>query len=748
MSAAPENGAGQHRPGPARANADELLRAFADRVDDLDAQITALIGKQVDGGRAGVREALGFVSTYPEHMRTRMGEQWARATRPSIKAKLVRTFTADVVNASALVQEWFASPYNDEVPVALLDAITRTCDDLGLRDRSPVVAVGPPTKLDIVVSDVRQDLFAAHGPAPDAGKEFAILTVPRHEGLGPRWWPVVLGHEMAHLKLRLDEENAPPTEPDPTHEDDIASAAGANATYMLRRLDLFSLLPREELSRAVADERAQDRQAPGHADPPGIGPVLPGTHGAAAPPPGTPANAVMQRIVIANDWLVEFTCDIAMVRRYGPAGLAAMGTYLWSVGGFNRLSKTHPVGILRVRIMADYLKATQGEVLSSVLAPWADVDEEMVPESQHPWARIISDFVWDNRQRIYDEVDGWTNDRYAKYDSASPDREVAVMLAQRQLCVGLPPFDSDPNQYPPGNAERRSTGRRGASPGHVRISEADVINAAWAVAMFGTPDPLAERAWRIPVDRLALKALETQQLLDRVGESAPVAPAKPRRPRRWRTGPRRPHDRAAGGAVLGRDAITARLVEQDLWRRLVVTPALPNVVGEANLDVHLGTSFIIFQRTGITSFNAARGMNSRAVQRIVERAWGESFVLHPGEVVLASLLEYVALPIDVSAQVITRSSYGRLGLITATAVQVHPLYRGCLTLELVNLGTVPLQLYPGEAVAQLVFMSADVGPSPKAPTPERLFGARYACPTRPEFPKVTVDEWVKPTDRG
>jgi deoxycytidine triphosphate deaminase len=100
--------------------------------------------------------------------------------------------------------------------------------------------------------------------------------------------------------------------------------------------------------------------------------------------------------------------------------------------------------------------------------------------------------------------------------------------------------------------------------------------------------------------------------------------------------------------------------------------------------------------------------------------------------VLAATLEYVVLPGDLGAQVITRSSYGRLGLITATAIQIHPLFRGCLTLELVNLGALPISLYPGERVAQLVL---SVATPPLIGTLE----PKYDCATRPEFSRVRKD---------
>lgn len=148
--------------------------------------------------------------------------------------------------------------------------------------------------------------------------------------------------------------------------------------------------------------------------------------------------------------------------------------------------------------------------------------------------------------------------------------------------------------------------------------------------------------------------------------------------------------------------------------------------------MRLGKHFIAFERSSTPAVSATDG-GARRLQAAVEKSWDDYFVLHPGELVLASTLEYMVIPADLSATVITRSSYGRLGLITATAIFIHPWFRGCLTLELVNLGQVPLELQPGERIAQLVLQRVD----PPQPQPA---AAKYVWNTRPEFSRVGGDD--------
>jgi dCTP deaminase len=90
--------------------------------------------------------------------------------------------------------------------------------------------------------------------------------------------------------------------------------------------------------------------------------------------------------------------------------------------------------------------------------------------------------------------------------------------------------------------------------------------------------------------------------------------------------------------------------------------------------------------------------------RLVEAQGDEAFVLHPGEFVLASTYEVVSLPDDVAARLEGKSSLGRLGLLThSTAGFIDPGFSGHVTLELSNVATLPITLWPGMKIGQLCF---------------------------------------------
>jgi dCTP deaminase len=185
-------------------------------------------------------------------------------------------------------------------------------------------------------------------------------------------------------------------------------------------------------------------------------------------------------------------------------------------------------------------------------------------------------------------------------------------------------------------------------------------------------------------------------------------------------------------------SILAKDEMQRLYRdgSLVITPILDSAqIRDNSLDLRLGNEFIVTRRTTFPALDPSHGVTLRKeIQQYQERIRinrRKSFVLHSNQLVLGCTLEYVALPKEVAGYVVGRSSWGRLGLVIATATAVAPLFKGSITLELLNLGEVPLVLYPGVRIAQLVLHTVK-GSSE--------YTGRYRYPTGPEFSRVYEDE--------
>ena len=136
--------------------------------------------------------------------------------------------------------------------------------------------------------------------------------------------------------------------------------------------------------------------------------------------------------------------------------------------------------------------------------------------------------------------------------------------------------------------------------------------------------------------------------------------------------------------------------------RVALDPWDPAMVQPSSVDVRLDAWFRLFDNHKYAVIDPAQDQSD--LTRLIEVDPGEGFVLHPGEFVLGSTLETVALPDDLAARVEGKSSLGRLGLLThATAGFVDPGFSGHVTLELSNVATLPIRLWPGMKIGQLCF---------------------------------------------
>src|ERR1700683_2366632 len=162
-------------------------------------------------------------------------------------------------------------------------------------------------------------------------------------------------------------------------------------------------------------------------------------------------------------------------------------------------------------------------------------------------------------------------------------------------------------------------------------------------------------------------------------------------------------------SVQGHNAILKHLGAPNIKDRLIVTPILePSQIGSASIDVRLSYEFVAVKRGNIGFLeprNLEDGRHRFRTPHHLNRQ--EPFYLHPNEMVLASTLEYVRLPVGLAAYVTSRSKWGRLGLVIATATAIHPGFTGTITLELINHATIPIALYPGLDVAQLIIHSVE-----------------------------------------
>ena len=156
--------------------------------------------------------------------------------------------------------------------------------------------------------------------------------------------------------------------------------------------------------------------------------------------------------------------------------------------------------------------------------------------------------------------------------------------------------------------------------------------------------------------------------------------------------------------------------------RVVLQPYDEAMVQPSSVDVRIDRWFRLFDNHRYPVIDPSQDQPD--LTRLVEVAKGEPFVLHPGEFVLASTFEVVTLPDDIAARLEGKSSLGRLGLLThSTAGFIDPGFSGHVTLELSNMATMPVQLWPGMKIGQLCFFRLS---SPtEHPYGSAKYGSRY-----------------------
>lgn len=156
--------------------------------------------------------------------------------------------------------------------------------------------------------------------------------------------------------------------------------------------------------------------------------------------------------------------------------------------------------------------------------------------------------------------------------------------------------------------------------------------------------------------------------------------------------------------------------------RVVLDPYDPAMIQPASIDVRIDRFFRLFDNHKYPVIDPAQ--DQPELTRLVEVPADEAFVLHPGEFVLASTFETVTLPDDVAARLEGKSSLGRLGLLThSTAGFIDPGFSGHVTLELSNVATLPIQLWPGMKIGQMCFFRLS-SPAEK-PYGHGAAGSRY-----------------------
>jgi dCTP deaminase len=145
--------------------------------------------------------------------------------------------------------------------------------------------------------------------------------------------------------------------------------------------------------------------------------------------------------------------------------------------------------------------------------------------------------------------------------------------------------------------------------------------------------------------------------------------------------------------------------EQLAAGRIVIDPLDESLIQPSSIDVRISNLFRVFRNHTRGVIDVKQDMVDLTELVEIPDDGDEAFMLHPGEFVLGSTLERIAVPDDLVGRVEGKSSLGRLGLlIHSTAGFIDAGFDGHITLELANVASLPITLYPGMKIGQVSFM--------------------------------------------
>ena len=167
-----------------------------------------------------------------------------------------------------------------------------------------------------------------------------------------------------------------------------------------------------------------------------------------------------------------------------------------------------------------------------------------------------------------------------------------------------------------------------------------------------------------------------------------------------------------------------------------VDPFNDEDIQPASIDLHLDKSFRVFRNNRYGFIDPSVDQPGLTELEVVSGA--EPFMLHPSEFVLGQTLERISVGSSLLGRLDGKSSLGRLGLlIHSTAGYVDPGWVGNLTLELGNVASLPIALYPGMKIGQISFhrMSSPV----ERPYGSAALHSRYQGQSQPTASAIHVD---------
>ncbi len=160
-------------------------------------------------------------------------------------------------------------------------------------------------------------------------------------------------------------------------------------------------------------------------------------------------------------------------------------------------------------------------------------------------------------------------------------------------------------------------------------------------------------------------------------------------------------------------------------------------LGSCALDLRLDGVYRVFDHSRTPYIDPQNPKTLEGITTEIRIKPGEAFTLHPGEFILAVTLEHIQMPDDMAGRLEGRSSIGRLGIVVhSTAATIDAGFRGNITLELANMGRIPVMLYSGMRICSISFEELT---SPARTPYYKKKSAKYAGQKSPLASKIAEE---------
>jgi dCTP deaminase len=401
----------------------------------------------------------------------------------------------------------------------------------------------------------------------------------------------------------------------------------------------------------------------------------------------------------------ELIADLAAVRMLGVGYFLTLAAYLSSMFKWDdpliNADTSYPSLRFRLKVVWDHLK-THEQVKAIIDGP-----------AGFPMAKILHE--WD--QRLTPSLP--TELKPSRDANAEVDKEFLRELAAKLIDDNLGVVIAKAEQLVPSfesgiddDLDARVQSLRHRLPplpaGRNYASLPPIFTAAWLRRLETVPFTLDEQG---RLSRLVSKGIELAAQKRDTFEPQATAPV------------------TDGAGVLTGEAILARTkLPADDPRRISIVPMMHRPEA-ATVEVSLGNWFKVARRPKVAKIDLNEVQKFLGTGFLHDEFYVEenaTLTLHAGDFALAITLEFIGMPRDAMAFVEGKSSLGRTGLIVATATQVAPGFHGSLVLELVNAGSVPLEVRPGMKIAQLVFITTN-----EVVSPEQAYRKSFDCQIKP-----------------